>query len=285
MALGGMYQSSHSLVAAHQCARPCVGAAGGPVLATSHRRQARPLTELPRSPDSSAAASRRSGADRCATLPHALRDARRNGPRKLMLPETQYDPAASFEQRRSLQVACLVSTDLRASVIQVGGRHGEVLRASVPAAAVDEHGDSRSSEEQIRRPAEVRPRASAHSIAQPSPVHEPAHGQLGFGVAPAVPQHGLSGGLTGCPRFVHDSTVRRGVKHQAGGSRTERHLCERGEQGFKCRDPVPRFRPVSLRRPVASIMCAQRRSVITTSQYGTATERAETSVQSCCFQG
>gem|GEM_PF-6955257 len=36
---------------------------------------------------------------------------------------------------------------------------------------------------------------------------------------------------------------------------------------------------------VALIMCAQRRSVITISQYGTATESAEISVQSCCSQG
>jgi len=166
-------------------------------------------------------------ADRCATLPLSLRDTHRLCGRKLELTETQHNTAASCEERRRLQVTYLVSTDLRAPEVEVGGRHGEVLGASVPVAAVDEYGNSRSLNEQIRRPAQARLRNSTHSVAQPRPVHETAHGQLGLGIAPAVALHGLAGGLTG-DHDSYDFTIRRSLKQQADGREGQKALAERG---------------------------------------------------------
>jgi hypothetical protein len=59
-----------------------------------------------------------------------------------MFPEAQDNPPGCFESRAGVQISGNVASDLRPPVVGMGLRCHEVLRTTVPEAAVDEDGDT-----------------------------------------------------------------------------------------------------------------------------------------------
>lgn len=117
-----------------------------------------------------------------------------------MRPEAQHAPARRLEERGGLEVALAVAGDLLGPVGAVALRHGEVLRAAVPVAPVDEHGEAASHEGDVDRAA----RRARHLPAQPipgqaPPAQRPPQLQLGTGVLRPVAEHRASGRLAGRP--------------------------------------------------------------------------------------
>ena len=110
-----------------------------------------------------------------------------------MLPEAQHRPPGLLKVCGGLAVALDVAGDLVRPVLGVCGRLGVVVGASVPVAAVDEHGDAGLAQDQIGGAGKLRLGPRGHPEPDASLMHGGAHRYLGLGVAAAVALHRLAG--------------------------------------------------------------------------------------------
>lgn len=129
--------------------------------------------------------------------PDQLRDTNGGLGRVLMLPYTEHTPASLGEQAISLKVAFPVTDDLLSPVIGVRLRHGVVLGAAMPEAAVEEDRDLCPGEHQVSGTADRRKRADGNSVPQAECVGGPSKSEFGPGVTSFVGLHALTYAGTG----------------------------------------------------------------------------------------
>lgn len=119
-----------------------------------------------------------------------------------MLPETQDLPARLEEQGVGVGVAFSVALDLWAPVATVGSCSGSVLWASVPVAAVDEHGDLGACEDEVCSAVEAGEWTGIDAVSESEGVDGSSYGHLGLGVAAPVALHRRAGSRRRCPSLV-----------------------------------------------------------------------------------
>jgi hypothetical protein len=114
---------------------------------------------------------------------------------RLVLPRSDNFPARGAERALDSTVPGEVSLELRDPVVRVAARNVAVLRAAVPEAAVNEHGDAPAAEDDVRPHLKtVESEWIVDTEAQPPGVKRPTDGPLGLGVAPWVAGHPLGDG-------------------------------------------------------------------------------------------
>lgn len=94
--------------------------------------------------------------------------------RVLMLPDPEHRPPQFDEMRVGFSVALDVAGELGGPPRSVGLGRGLVLGASVPKAAVDEHGDLLLREHDVCASARETRQHGIHAVAQPACVQESA---------------------------------------------------------------------------------------------------------------
>lgn len=104
-----------------------------------------------------------------------------------MLPNDQGQPSGALDLTNGVRVSVLDGFELDFPPLPVRPWHGEVLRAAMPEAAVDENRDSRSTEEYVGSPSPRDARWSrVHQEAQPQGVQGTAQFDLWSRIAPSV---------------------------------------------------------------------------------------------------
>jgi hypothetical protein len=88
-----------------------------------------------------------------------------------MLPETEHEPSGFHESLICVAVTLNVAQHFFGPISRVRSRRNIVLRAAMPIAAVDEHGNLRWAEYHVCRSAKVWERAGGHAVSQPLSVN------------------------------------------------------------------------------------------------------------------
>jgi hypothetical protein len=112
----------------------------------------------------------------------------------LVLPDADDIPTRLAKELVDLAIALAVPAHLLSPVASVGDCDGVVLRATVPKAAVDEYGDLRAGEQQVRGVAQIWKGPGGDAVPQAEAVHCGAESELGSSVAGAVRLHAGSHG-------------------------------------------------------------------------------------------
>jgi hypothetical protein len=107
-----------------------------------------------------------------------------------MFPDAEDTPASVLKDRRLPEIALSGPADLRFPELAVGGGHFPVLWASMPEAAVDEHGDLTTRKDNVR----ADPFAANHegkilSKSEPGAMQPLTERHLGAGIAAAICPH------------------------------------------------------------------------------------------------
>lgn len=118
--------------------------------------------------------------------------------RVLMFPEPQHPPARGAELRVGLLVPLDVALQLWQPVGPVPLGDRRVQRASVPEAAIDEHGDAASCECDVGSTSPAH-RREFDAISKPHRMKSPAHGEFRRCIASAFGAHGSPRSFAGRP--------------------------------------------------------------------------------------
>ncbi len=119
-------------------------------------------------------------------------DLRGSSARIFVLPDTDDTPSFRRQQTVSLRVSFTVTSNLFRPVSCIRGRHGMVLRASVPETPVQKNRHLDPGEHQIRRPTKSRKRPPRNTVAKAQRMNGTAKCELRLGVAPLVRSHALA---------------------------------------------------------------------------------------------
>jgi hypothetical protein len=106
-----------------------------------------------------------------------------------VLPDSDHEPPSPSKKPIGALVAFAVARDLRRPPAGVRFESRRMSWAPVPEAAIEEHGDLRSPENEIGPTSPVRLRATVHQVAKTQPVNGGSEGQLPCGIAPRLPLH------------------------------------------------------------------------------------------------
>ena len=87
-----------------------------------------------------------------------------------MFPDPQHSPSLGLCHGVGFAVALGILCELRPPVVGMRCWNCSVLRTAVPEAAVDEDGESLTSEDDVRAPAFIAPRCIVDAIAQTASV-------------------------------------------------------------------------------------------------------------------
>jgi len=118
----------------------------------------------------------------------------------LVLPGAQDSPSRLDKPTISVAIPGAIGLDLRPPPVRVCLGPGDVIRASVPEAAVDVDGDSPSREDDVCAAPEARNRSAVDTEAKPAPVKLGPHRELRGGVALARRLHPAQRIRRGCRR-------------------------------------------------------------------------------------
>lgn len=108
---------------------------------------------------------------------------------RLVLPSPNHSPSSFDQHRVGVVVPIAVAPDFVGPEPRVGLRGRVVFGAAVPETPVDEHGDLRPREYEVRPPVQRRDRAIVDAISQARGVCGAPDSELGLRVAPAVGLH------------------------------------------------------------------------------------------------
>lgn len=126
-----------------------------------------------------------------------------------MLPDAKDLPALRFEHSRRLTVPLHVPRQLRLPVLMMSSGNIRVHRAAVPEATIDEHSETKPSEDDVRPTPPIGARSVVNPVSKALSVQDPPDCKLRLGVSSPVALHGsLRTGRRG-PRnrpCTHNST-------------------------------------------------------------------------------
>jgi hypothetical protein len=106
-----------------------------------------------------------------------------------VFPDADDGPATDSQTGVGVPVARDVAPQFLAPPLGVGPRAGTVLGASVPEAAVDEDGDTRPTEDDVRSTAKLGDGAKIDSVSKAPSVQRTAKSQLRSSIAAGLPLH------------------------------------------------------------------------------------------------
>lgn len=112
-----------------------------------------------------------------------------------MLPDPNDFPSGPSEPPIGVGIPPLVCRDLVPPERSICPRHGPMLGAAVPEAAVHENGDLRGSEHDIRSPAHAWDYGNVEPVAESQPMEFRTDRQLGGGISLPRRRHAGSGGF------------------------------------------------------------------------------------------
>lgn len=134
-----------------------------------------------------------------------------------VLPDPDHFPPGLHEKSIGLLVPASISSDLVRPELRVCDRHGVVLRASVPEAAIDEDSHLRPGEDQVGGSANPGKWAAIHSVSQAHRVYRSTDGEFRFRVPRRVRPHARTDAGRRCPRLAGSARDRRARRF--GGTR------------------------------------------------------------------
>lgn len=113
-----------------------------------------------------------------------------------MLPDTNHSPSIGLKGCRMATVASTVLSDLRLPIGAIGRRKGAVLRAAVPEAAIDEHSDLPTWEDEIGSDLSAGEGLNSEidAVPQTGGMSGAANGALGSGISSPVRAHDATPG-------------------------------------------------------------------------------------------
>lgn len=107
-----------------------------------------------------------------------------------MFPDPNNNPSLSFQTTVGFSVTHHIVVDLGSPIVDVGLRLHEVLRASVPEAAVDENSNTRFREDKISTTTEPFDRSAINEIPQSLMMQGATNPHFRAGVSAPVRTHG-----------------------------------------------------------------------------------------------
>ena len=125
-----------------------------------------------------------------------------------MLPVPDHSPPRCREHLGRLLVTLPVASDLRRPEIRSSLRNGEVLRAAVPEASIDEHGNPLTRERNVHRPATGSRDLEIHAVAVPSRMQRVSKRQFGQCVSAPLGLHPAPDGWLHVSVHVRKDTAR-----------------------------------------------------------------------------